>query len=357
MPAPVGGSAKAIVWSIACVVVGAVLGTTYIPRLSNHAGYWLVPFDDVPIAEPPPRPRHTAVIVVDGLRRDAAETMASARSLGESGQCWISDQGDYTVSRPVYALLSTGVEVDRTGARNNEETSPLAAESIWQVARQAGRTVHGSSHLPWFRELFPDGFDTFTLARTHADDVLAVPELADIELLHPLYVDEAGHHHGAASAEYRAAVARADLEIGRLLARLDLTQDLVVLTADHGHRDAGGHGGAQPEIREVLLCVAGRNIRHADGAFVRFDGRATAPLLSVLLGLRFPRHLRAGEDGLDAIFAIADVPEAWAVDRRRAVDRARAGSEVLRARGPAGTSTARGSSGCDSRSLPSSRCS
>ena len=33
--------------------------------------------------------------------------------------------GTYTVSRPVYALLSTGLEVDRTGARNNEQTAPL----------------------------------------------------------------------------------------------------------------------------------------------------------------------------------------------------------------------------------------
>jgi hypothetical protein len=135
-------------------------------------------------------------------------------------------------------------------------------------------------------------------------------DLTDVNLFHPLYVDEAGHQHGAASPEYAAAVARADREIGSLLARLDLTRDLVVLTADHGHRAEGGHGGAQPEIRNVLACFAGVGVAKApsfpQGERRAFDGRSTGPLLAVLLGLPFPRHMRAGDDGLDAIWEIAE---------------------------------------------------
>lgn len=311
-------------FAIACVVVGFFFGERYISRLPDHAGYFLVPVADEVRAALPSRPRHTAFIVVDGLRRDAAERMAVTRLLEKAGQCRVSDQGSFTVSRPEYALLSTGLEVDRTGSRNNDLTAPLAAESIWQVARASGLLVSGSSHLPWFQQLFPGGFDRFTHLEAHSANVFAEENgaLLDVNVFHPLYVDENAHHHGAASSEYAAAVARVDLEIAGLLERIDLTKDLVVLTADHGHRDAGGHGGAQPEIRNVLICFAGRGVaRRSDRA--AFDGRSTAPALALLLGVTFPRHMRAGDDGLDALWEIAASEPSnagYLADRRAAVE-------------------------------------
>lgn len=316
----------------ASVVVGFFLGESYIDRLPKHAGYFLVDVHDevrVPLAA---RPRHTAFIVVDGLRRDAAESMRVTQQLARAGQCRISDQGTLTVSRPEYALLSTGLEVDRTGSRNNDLTDPLAAESIWQVARASGLRVSGSSHLPWFAQLFPGGFDRFTHSKLHAVNVFAAEhgELYDVNVFHPLYVDEMAHHHGAASPEYAAAVARVDGEIAGLLARMDLQEDLVVMTADHGHREAGGHGGAQPEIAKVLVCFAGRGVaQRTDRA--PFDGRSTAPALAVLLGLRFPRNMRAGDDGLDVLWEIArGAPEnaSYLEDRHAAVERFRADNRV-----------------------------
>lgn len=323
-PAPPLRRIAALVFALACVAVAFLLGESYIGRLPNHAGYFLVAVADEVHASLPARPRHTAFVVVDGLRRDAAETMKVTRVLEQAGQCRISDQGSFTVSRPEYALLSTGLEVDRTGSRNNDLTAPLAAESIWQVARKHGLSVAGSSHLPWFAQLFPGGFDRFTHREQHAANVFAAGtgELLDVNVFHPLYVDEKAHHHGAASAEYRAAVARVDGEIAELLGRMDLARDLVVLTADHGHRDAGGHGGAQPEIKDVLVCFAGVGVeRRTDRA--AFDGRSTAPALAVLLGLPFPRHMRAGDDHLDELWEIAHAEPgdaAYRADRRAAVE-------------------------------------
>jgi hypothetical protein len=311
---------KGFLFALSCAVLGLVLGLTYIPRLPNHRGYALVPFDDVVRAPRPPPPRHTVLVVIDGLREDAARTMASARELARRGQCRSSDQGDYTVSRPNYALLSTGLEVDRNGSRNNENDAPLAAESVWDVARESGLSVALSSHLPWFAELFPHGFSRQNVLKDHRADVFATP-LTDVDVIHPLYVDDAGHHHGAASAEYAAAVARADREITSLLDRIDFERDVVVLTADHGHRAEGGHGGGQAGIRNVLFCAAGVHVRHAEGGTI--DGRATAPLLAMLLGVRFPRHMRAGDDGLDTLFEIVDGDAAYLADRRAALVRAR----------------------------------
>jgi hypothetical protein len=322
----------ALGFCLASLLVAFFLGESYIDRLPNHAGYFLVAVDDEVRVPIPARPRHTAFIVVDGLRRDGAESMRATEQLARAGQCRISDQGTFTVSRPEYALLSTGLEVDRTGSRNNDLTAPLAAESIWQVARASGLRVSGSSHLRWFEQLFPGGFDRFVHMKSHEANVFApeTGELYDVNVFHPLYVDETAHRHGAASPEDAAAVARVDGEIQGLLSRMDLNQDLVVLTADHGHRDAGGHGGAQPEIRNVLVCFAGRGVERRAGRGA-FDGRSTGPALAVLLGLRFPRNMRAGDDGLDVLWDVARAEPASAgylADRHAAVERFRADNRL-----------------------------
>jgi len=345
-----------LVFALACGLLGAFLGDRYISRMPNHAGYYLVSVVDASKRVPiPSRPRRTFFIVVDGLRRDAAETMAVTRLLDAKGQCRISDQGSYTVSRPEYALLSTGLEADRTGSRNNDSTAPLTAESIWQIAREEGLRVSGSSHLRWFSQLFPAGFDRFVVSPEHEVNVFTAEGIEkdplDVNLFHPLYVDEQAHQHGAASREYDAAVKRADQEIAGLFTTIDFDRDLVLLTADHGHRDQGGHGGEQPEIRNVLLCVAGKNVdaasprgtrERASFSFVgrgslplpaaaSFDGRNTAPLLAVLLGLRFPRNMRAGEDNLDQIWDVVSrtqLSEAYVADRRASVERFRIANET-----------------------------
>ena len=309
---------------VLAAMIAGWLGSTYIGRLSSHAGYWLVPVEDQVSTPLGHKPRRTVFILVDGLRRDAAETMAVTKTLQVAGQCRVSDQGSWTVSRPVYALLSTGVEVDRSGARNNDLGTPLAAESIWQVLRTRGYRVAGSSHLPWFQELFPEGFDRYDTMKSHALDVFVAP-LADVTLFHPLYVDDAGHHFGGLSKEYDAAVRRADAEIAGVLAEVDLARDLVIFTADHGHLDRGGHGGTEPEVAKVLACFAGPTVAHRNDR-PTFDARTMPAAIAVLLGVPFPRHMRAVEDRLDDVLSLVDLPddEAYLADRRAAIAHFRA---------------------------------
>ena len=68
---------------------------------------------------------------------------------------------------------STNTTFTTNGSRNNDDQSPLAAESIWQVARQAGLRVVGTSELPWFQQLFPSGFDSYQLVQRAQDHFTA----------------------------------------------------------------------------------------------------------------------------------------------------------------------------------------
>lgn len=323
-------------FAVASLVLAVFFGVDYAVIPPNHQGYFLVPVDDVVAAPIPARPRHAIMILVDGLRRDSAEGMESVKRIAAHGQCRVSDQGTYTISRPMYALLSTGVEVDRVGARNNDTTDPMGAQSVWDSARGAGRVVGGSAHLDWFTQLFPKGFDHYQVLPELDRDVFQLRELDDLDIITPDYVDETQHHHGVRSPETDAAIARVDREILGLLGRLDLEQDTVLITADHGHLEHGGHGGPQPDVRYVLACVGGRNVKRAGGR-APIDGRVTAPLLALLAGVPFPKHMAAVDDDLDALWDLADFGSsqeaaAYVADRRAAVSRFRHANRVALAR-------------------------
>lgn len=318
---------------LALAAAGVAIGEHYIPRLPDHRGFFLVPVEDAVRAPAPPRPRRTVVVVADGLGLAPASGMRVTARLQAAGQCRATDVGPISVSRPVYAVISTGLEQDRTGARNNDETSPLAAESIWEVARAAGLTVAGVSDVPWWHQLFPRGFDRYSVRPESEDYFAALPD-ADLTLLHPAYIDHLGHASGSAAAAYAAGVARLDAEFGALLDRLDLTRDLVLFTADHGHAAAGGHGGPAPEIARVQTCLAGPGVaRRADGGPI--TSRALAGTLATLLGVRFPRHMRGLGDELDAIFTILDpghFSARYLADRRAAIEHYRAENRASLAR-------------------------
>lgn len=316
---------------LACVVGLAavvVLGMTYAGRLSDHAGVYRVTVaDEGPGAGALRRPRKTVVVVVDGLGYAEAQTMQALAGLAAHGQCRKTDVGSLSLSRPVYAVLSTGLEADRNGVRFNDDPSPLAADSLWDAARGGGYGVSAVSELPWWRELFPRGFDDYVLGEP-AQNFFELAPPADIRLIHPLYVDEAGHMAGADSEQYRSAVRRIDRELGEFLngGSVDLARDLVVVTADHGHSAGGGHGGRQDRVAHVLTCFAGAGVRRdPDGGALQMT--TVGPALAVLLGLRFPADMRAGDDDLEALWEIVDtaaLPAAYVGERRAAVERFRA---------------------------------
>src|SRR5262249_13408905 len=68
--------------------------------------------------------------------------------------------------------------------------------------------------------------------------------------------------------------------------QIDLTKDTVLVTADHGHRDSGGHGGDEPACLSVPMVAAGAGIRA--GRFGPARLVDVAPTVAALLGLPVP---------------------------------------------------------------------
>src|SRR5258708_32478887 len=100
-------------------------------------------------------------------------------------------------------------------------------------------------------------------------------------------VDAAGHAHGGASPDYREAAEISDRALARALGHVDLSQDAIIVTADHGHTNRGGHGGIEPEVMVVPLIAAGAGI-HPGAAADDAHLARIAPTRSALLGFPAP---------------------------------------------------------------------
>lgn len=87
----------------------------------------------------------------------------------------------------------------------------------------------------------------------YATAMLAGSQAADVSFVYFCDVDETGHLYGLMGEEYRQAIGRVDAHAGRIAAAIEQRaaehgEDwLVVIVTDHGHVDAGGHGGDTPE--------------------------------------------------------------------------------------------------------------
>ncbi|MGW0737222.1 alkaline phosphatase family protein [Streptomyces sp. NPDC002851] len=101
-------------------------------------------------------------------------------------------------------------------------------------------------------------YDAGTTKRAAAYLSEAGPDATFIQLDN---VDHAGHEWGAASQEYLDALHAVDTQVGTILDAVEGRSSygdedwLVMVTADHGHTDAGGHGGfTEPEKATFLIA-------------------------------------------------------------------------------------------------------
>jgi hypothetical protein len=181
--------------------------------------------------------------------------------------------------------LGDGLGLDPDTAVDLEAEAALDVDSLEQPAAQPGvrapdadlaSPFDDARYAPW-----PGGF-------SEAGSALAAGG-ADLVILLVGAVDAAGHAHGGDSPEYRDAAAVADRAVARVLAHVDLTQDAVIVTADHGHTRRGGHGGIEPEVTSVPLIAAGAGIRPGatphDAWLIDL-----APTVAALLALPAPGH-------------------------------------------------------------------
>jgi len=261
------------------------------------------------------------VIGLDGLRWDriAEADAPRLRALLRDGLFAPSrltpEQGGETVSGPGWSTVATGVWPDKHGVLDNTFAGRRYEEYPDFLTRlkraDPGRSTFAALNWPplsqegtfgpeidvrLLGDAEEDGYYPEDERMTHgAVDLLREGD-PDAGFVYFSSIDAAGHGWGAASAEYLAAIAATDAWVGQLLdavtARPGYPRErwLVLVTTDHGHTDAGGHGGySDAEVQTFVIAygaevVAGRrdDVRLVD----------VAPTVLKHLGVAVP-------DGLD----------------------------------------------------------
>lgn len=221
-----------------------------------------------------------------------------------------------TLSGPGWSTIGSGVWPDKHKVRDNNFTGaqfgtyPDYLTRI-ETAKPTLRTEVVATWAPVATTVFGSAVDSRIQGGTDAGtEQAAQTALAgagpDSLFVHFDDIDHAGHSYGAASPEYAAALRATDTRIRHLVdtvrARPTYGQEswLIVLTADHGHTAAGGHGGNTAPERKTFVIAVGPGITAGS---TRSDIKLVDISASVLAHHGIARNPAWGLDGS----AFADV--------------------------------------------------
>lgn len=228
-----------------------------------------------------------------------------------------------TVSGPGWSTMLTGVWTDRHGVTGNG-TSFTNGDYVNNPAylatiKEAIPTLSTASYVYWppienniIGSIGNDGDPTndVNFHAAYSNDVnavnAAVAGISDVGGLDPDavfisvdLVDGAGHACGSSGACYATAVQTADSFVGQALAAIINRPDFanedwqIVVTADHGHRAGGGHGGQSDLERTIPFIVASKGVNQGNYAteFVQGVSHADAsPTILDHFGVNIPSH-------------------------------------------------------------------
>jgi hypothetical protein len=246
------------------------------------------------------------LISVDGLRPDVIVPHAPhiQRMRLEGSHATSARTISKSSTLPSHASMVSGVDFPRHGLVFNAyrpERGHIQFPTIFSVAQASGLSTALFVGKRKLKHLLDPRAEThFEVGGVYCSRVnkLALPYLEAAEpgvvFLHFSDPDGAGHLHGWMSAQYLAAVGRADRCVGDVVDALrrrgNLERTLVVLTADHGGHDHDHHAPILPDTHIPWVAWGG-----AANTGVRIPRRVyntdTAASILVALGLPMPADI------------------------------------------------------------------
>ena len=243
-------------------------------------------------------------VLIDGERLDTsldAAVMPTLAHLRDIGAYAAMHSQAPSFSEGSYTVLLTGARpyLDDGPAFNADypDVWTFTQDNLFSDAHRMGLKTAISGYY-WFEKLVPqdavtDYFYTPGEDRYADDDVAAAAmpwlQAGDDQfiLIHLDQVDYAGHHEGGAiSQAWADASTRVDDIISKIVSTLDLSKDTIFICSDHGHVNAGGHGGADPLALLEPFVIAGAGIKPGNYGDVEMVN--VAPTLAAILGTNIP---------------------------------------------------------------------
>ncbi|MBI1800429.1 MAG: alkaline phosphatase family protein, partial [Chloroflexi bacterium] len=311
------------------LILWGLFGATQLAAFSFKAFIdYQTPYADAaaPGSAAAPLTPRVIIVVADGLRLDSSQQMSNLNALRAKGADRPMRVGLPSLSLPGWTVIGTGAWQEQHGQTTNFDARPSPLDSIFLAARRGGLST-ALTGTPGWEALFKDQIDTILIepdpddahhrleAVRQQDDAIEADALKMLKekepnllLVHFTAPDDASHGFGALSPQNARAVADVDERLGRLLSAVDLNSTTVFFTADHGHLDGGGHGGAEDVVMMVPFVAAGRGI--LPGRYATAMQADIAPTTAILLGTSIPAHNQG-----DVLFDMLDLSASAAAER------------------------------------------
>jgi hypothetical protein len=243
-------------------------------------------FEPGPQARLPPdlrgvRAERVLLIVVDGLRADAAADEATMPALAglrrRGGGALVSVESLIPSTIAGIAALTTGATAPPASVLQDLRALPADDGGVLAAVKVAGGGTFVAGPRVW-EDRFGRWVERFQPLEhlVGSDDGPAVAAAAQalksqgyrFLVVHLGGPDDAAHASGTRGPEYAAAVRAADDAIGRLVVHAR-ARDLIVVTSDHGNTAAGGHAGPEQDVIRVPFIAAGPGAAEAARAIRR----------------------------------------------------------------------------------------
>ena len=269
------------------------------------------------------------IVVVDALRDDAsrAPSMTTLNGLRAKGVALTMTVGQPSLSLPGWSVIGTSTWQEESGVTTNWFKGAVKTDSIFAQAKRKGLRTAVVGSKEWEQlyggnldvmKWFPAPSDAYTnpAAVGKEDDQVLSTALSLLKgeqspallLVHFAGPDDAGHGRGGASDVYKQVVKGIDDRLAKLAAEMDLTRSTLIVTADHGTSDPGGHGGWEDAVLKVPFVAVGKGVKA--GSYPAATQADIAPTLAILLGTSIPAHSQG-----EALFDLLDLPERTRAER------------------------------------------
>jgi hypothetical protein len=295
-------------------------------------------FKHEPFATGVPLTSSVTILLVDGLRLDASRAMPALNGLRARGADIEAIVGTPSFSRPGRATVAVGAPPAIHGVTSNRQKRALALDNVIRRVGAIGGTCRIAGSKIWsglfsadiarcgeylmveskegpgaFERQVPDVRRSQEAGLRFIFEKPATLRLADV-----VSTDFAAHEYGGTSPQYLAEVARMDAVVADIASRLDLAKETFVITADHGHRDLGGHGGDEPIVLAIPTVMVGAGIR--PGSRTSGLQADVGPTVAALLGTALPAASSGSplESIMEMDAANRDAVHAAAVSQRKA---------------------------------------
>ncbi len=249
----------------------------------------------------------TVVVIVDGLNDETSRKLDGLERLREYGTDLTLVAPQPTLSFPNWTTILSGAPPYVSGVTSNDWNRKVPVETLIDTALRVSattvvvgpeelQTLYGASRsTASFLRSYPE---TFYASTTLVDEAITLidrvkPRLA---IVHLPDVDNAGHRSGSASEDYLATARKVDIDIDRLVQATQTEGTTFVIVSDHGHTEAGGHGGWESTVANVPGLFFGKGMHLAQSQAKQED---VAPTVAVIAGVPVPRFSKG--DVLDVV--------------------------------------------------------